>query len=315
MVNRKLESCVSDEKIITELKKADFALGAASIWPRAAWDEYLVLTYLMLLVFVWDDEIDMPAAPLASDFQAAESFRRETMSFVKNSLGFGEKGVLPRSRNATISVFELISGPLRKVYTRDQLASFLHELTFSLEMSKVEQEYSLSDRIPTISEYWAFRMGTSGVGAFLAMAEYSIRSRLPRPIINSPEMKVIWDETNLMSSLINDILSVKKEVVAGSILGLVPLLCMQNPDAQAAIDSAVKALHDSVKRFRTAEGQLLRRTARDPKTQENLSNYINVCKENVTGFLNWCSRTPRYARPFESITLRSRAGWEEHAVI
>lgn len=47
----------------------------------------------------------------------------------------------------------------------------MHELTFSLEMSRVEQEYFLSDKIPTISEYWAFRMGTSGVGPFLAMAE------------------------------------------------------------------------------------------------------------------------------------------------
>jgi hypothetical protein len=70
-------------------------------------------------------------------------------------------------------------------------------------------------------------------------------------------------------------------------MGLVPLLCMQNPDAQAAVDSASKALHDSVSRFRTAEGQLLRRTARDPKTQEILRSFINVCKENVTGCLDW----------------------------
>ena len=70
-------------------------------------------------------------------------------------------------------------------------------------------------------------------------------------------------------------------------MGLVPLLCMENPDAQAAVDSAMKALHDSVRRFRTAESQLLSRTARDPKTQESLRSYINVCKENVTGCLDW----------------------------
>jgi hypothetical protein len=70
-------------------------------------------------------------------------------------------------------------------------------------------------------------------------------------------------------------------------MGLVPLLCVQNPDAQAAVDYASKALRDSVRRFRTAEGQLLRRTARDPKTQETLRSFINVCKENVTGCLDW----------------------------
>lgn len=70
-------------------------------------------------------------------------------------------------------------------------------------------------------------------------------------------------------------------------MGLVPLLYIQKPDAQAAVDSVSKSLHDSVRRFRTAEGQLLRRTARDPKTQEIVRNFVNVCKENVTGCLDW----------------------------
>lgn len=118
------------------MKKADFALGAASIWPRAAWDEYLVLTYLCMLVFVWDDEIDMPAAPLSSDFRAAQAFRSESASFVKSSLGFGEKGVLPRSRNATISSFEDIAGPLRKVYTRGMYRSDPIVLQFNIFIYK-----------------------------------------------------------------------------------------------------------------------------------------------------------------------------------
>ncbi len=70
-------------------------------------------------------------------------------------------------------------------------------------------------------------------------------------------------------------------------MGIIPLLCMQNPDAQAAVDWVSKAVHDSVKRFRTAESQLLRRTARDPETQKTLRSYINVCKELVTGSLEW----------------------------
>lgn len=294
MVNRKLESSLSDGKRIAEIKMADFALFAASNWPRAAWDEYLTLTYLGILLFVWDDEIDIPVRPLASDFQASQSFRNESLGFVKSSLGFGEKGVLPQTRNPIISSFSAISGPLRKSYTRDQLASFLHEVTFSLNMSQVEQEYSLGDRIPTVSEYWACRMGTSAVGPCQAAAEYSIRCHLPRSVIQSHEMKVICEEMNAQIFLVNDILSVKKEVSSGSIMGLIPLIYAQNPDAQAAVDSASKLLHDSVRRSRTAEGQLLRRTARDPKTQETVRSVINVYKENVTGTLEWSLRSPRY---------------------
>jgi hypothetical protein len=100
------------------MKRADFALVAAAVWPRAAWDEYITLTYLCIWLFVWDDEIDMPVGPLSSNFRAAQSFRNETVSFIKSSLGFGGKGAPPKARNAIISSFSDITDPLRKIYTR-----------------------------------------------------------------------------------------------------------------------------------------------------------------------------------------------------
>ena len=100
------------------MKEADFALVAAWVWPRAAWDEYITLTYLLIWLFAWDDEVDTPVGSLSSDFRAAQSFRNETVSFIKSSLGFGGKGASPRARNAMISSFSDITDPLRKSYTR-----------------------------------------------------------------------------------------------------------------------------------------------------------------------------------------------------
>lgn len=45
-------------------------------------------------------------------------------------------------------------------------------MTLSLKLTEVEQEFSMGDKIPTVNEYWACRMTTSGVRPFLALAEY-----------------------------------------------------------------------------------------------------------------------------------------------
>ena len=41
-----------------------------------------------------------------------------------------------------------------------------------LAKSQHEQEIRLSGRIPTVAEYWSFRMGTSAVGVGVAALEY-----------------------------------------------------------------------------------------------------------------------------------------------
>jgi hypothetical protein len=53
----------------------------------------------------------------------------------------------------------------------DQRKRFLDEMTRFLEHSKQEQQIRLSGRIPSIDEYWHFRMGTSAVGIAVAALE------------------------------------------------------------------------------------------------------------------------------------------------
>ncbi len=43
-----------------------------------------------------------------------------------------------------------------------------------LAKSQREQELRLSGKIPSIEEYWAFRMGTSAVGVGVAALEYGV---------------------------------------------------------------------------------------------------------------------------------------------
>ena len=54
----------------------------------------------------------------------------------------------------------------------EQRKRFLKEIVQFLAGSQREQEVRLSGRIPTVDEYWAFRVGTSAVGVGVAALEY-----------------------------------------------------------------------------------------------------------------------------------------------
>ena len=83
-----------------------------------------------------------------------------------------------------------------------------------MEMSAVEQRLALDDTLPSVEDYLKRRMGTSAVTVCLALTEYEIHEtriltiliifryclgmELPLPVMRSPEMKRLWDETNII---------------------------------------------------------------------------------------------------------------------
>jgi hypothetical protein len=47
----------------------------------------------------------------------------------------------------------------------------MHELTRFLEHTKREQRFRLLNQIPSVEEYWSFRMGSGAVGLVIAVQE------------------------------------------------------------------------------------------------------------------------------------------------
>jgi hypothetical protein len=53
----------------------------------------------------------------------------------------------------------------------EQKQRFMNELTRFVEYTKREQEFRVREEIPSVSEYWSFRMGTSAVSLVVAVQE------------------------------------------------------------------------------------------------------------------------------------------------
>ena len=129
-------SLLLHEKKLAKLKEVDFALFAACWWPRAAWDEYLIVTYFSIWLFVWDDEIDMALGSLSFDYQAAQNYRLATLRFVSHALGFDTSKTVPVAPNPIINSFKVVGDALCKAYTHGKVFGRLSKFPYPLLYSR-----------------------------------------------------------------------------------------------------------------------------------------------------------------------------------
>ena len=125
-------SVYTDNAKLRRLKDADFALFTALWWPHTALKELRILSFLVIWLFTWDDEIDEPTGSCAQDFEGAQRLREETLQFVAWCLGLEkkERGIEPSNR--IIESFRPIGQALSESYNLGQFCESRVSLTSSL---------------------------------------------------------------------------------------------------------------------------------------------------------------------------------------
>lgn len=121
------------------------------------------------------------------DFERSQKFRAETLRYVRACLGLStEKRCEKPSR--IVGNFKIIGNAIRDAYnigakTVPPLASsidvsrieqrerFSFEMEVFMEMSEREQRLRLSSTVPSVEEFWAYRLGSSAVCVTLAVNE------------------------------------------------------------------------------------------------------------------------------------------------
>lgn len=192
-----------------------------------------------------------------------------------------------RPQNHLVQSFDVIGSALRDCYDASQLRRFCDEIARFMKASEAEQRGRLSGEIPTIEEYWAFRQGTSAVYITSAAGEYSMAAHLPPEVMDSGAMRALWDETNIIISITNDLLSLRKEIRLGCIDSIVPLTFASTIDFQEAMSLSVAALRASKERFDKASKDLLAGIVETEELYKQVQVFIDVQRSNCVGNLVW----------------------------
>ncbi|KAF2871389.1 isoprenoid synthase domain-containing protein [Massariosphaeria phaeospora] len=290
----KMMSLTSSSKKLAKMHKAEFALFSASWWPTATLERGKILTCLAMWLFIWDDEIDAEVGRLADDLKASQKFRNETIRYTKFCLGLSDE-FCHTPENRIIAFFKVIGDATLEACTFDQRILIQKELEFFMETSETEQERRLSENLPTLDEYITCRMGTSAVGVTSAYNEFAYGLEpLPTHVMEDPEMRTLWDETNIIVWAVNDLLSLKKEIQQQTVDSLLPLLHQKFGQLNISVSLVVEAVEKAVKNFDNTAASLLDNYSADRQITGRLKAFIEASQYNCTGNLGWSLRTGRY---------------------
>ncbi|KAH8662917.1 isoprenoid synthase domain-containing protein [Tricladium varicosporioides] len=283
-----LEGVFPAGKRLQKLKAAKIPLLGASWLPDVSYQALTISTYLLIWVFVWDDEMDsLEFSSIVADPKQAKVFRTATIEYIRACLDGDDIQAAKISSNPIITSFKPVGDAVASSCTNDQIAAFLSELELFVYMTGVEQLFQQEKMLPTVEEYQERRMGSSSVGALLSITEYAYDIDIPINVIKDHDVRILIDEANTIVSVTNDILSIKKEVAQGQVDSLIPLLYLRHGSLQVAVDSAMSTLRSSVVSLESAAERLKARYLHDERLTDDLMKYIESIKRSCTASLNW----------------------------
>ena len=165
----------------------------------------------------------------------------------------------------------------------------MSELAFFLEKSEVEQRVRLQPQIVSIKDFWQYRLGTSAVRVVLCLNDYCNEAALPLHLLQDHAIAALWDLTNAIICVVNDLLSVKKEIAHGSVESLIPILYATRHDAQAVADEVMETVHFTIAEFDAVAERLMayHKEREDSKTIKALLAFVEGCRCYCTGNLSW----------------------------
>ncbi|MCJ1393494.1 hypothetical protein MMC18_006369 [Xylographa bjoerkii] len=225
--------------------------------------------------------------------------------------GLNNHYAVPKTLDPITQSFESIGDQIRAAYTIEQRKIFLDEMNIYVDSTMDEQIFRGMYIIAGVDSFWKIRMGSSGDAALTALLDLANNIRVPYAIMKDSEVKILVDETNKIISMTNDLLSLKKEFVnlpengskigqpAGSdpcIMNHIPLAFaeQEHKDLQLVINQAAEFIKTAVHTFDTTASSVLARPRDDPISETHLHDFIQGCRENCTGNLEWSFKTMRY---------------------
>ncbi|QKX52974.1 uncharacterized protein TRUGW13939_00045 [Talaromyces rugulosus] len=191
-------------KALDAFRSSDFGHFGATWWPYASdFTRLRIVTYVAIWLFIWDDEIDNATGSMWEDWESAQKFRLDTIQYVEYCLGLApEDQKDPEPRSSIIRGFEVIGVTIRDSCSLTQRKMVFDEMKEFMKQSEQEQHIRLNnDRLPSVAEFWNYRLGASAVFICLAINEYAYGDmELPVEIFGDADMKEIWQLTNIIIS-------------------------------------------------------------------------------------------------------------------
>ncbi|KAF3766767.1 terpenoid synthase, partial [Cryphonectria parasitica EP155] len=254
-------------------------------WPDAAWEDLYSATLFTVCLFIWDDTIDTNEHFLASDFDKANIWRKQSLEYFEYHLGLLEEEDEPESPDDACLLFKEFGKRFCSKFGQAQRQRMFSRIQDFVQYNMVEQAERLAGRIPNYEQYMQIRFGVTGVRMFSLLLEITNRTALPAEIMDSLEMEAIVRECNFIIIVVNDILSLKKEIATDCVVNIVPVLLKTGQPLDRVISGLIEEMHNSRDRLDSMAARLSDMTRGNSQLHKDVMRFIDGIRIMDTGTL------------------------------
>lgn len=260
------------------LTKARLSDQLAGWYPWATPERLRALTSFQVWMFVVDDEIDQCSTPSSFDSERFTALVDECQDFVERSLGLREGGTENQKyqyHDVIVSFADFadsISSTCSKAYRR----RIADEAYVTLQGYRLEAELRARGVYPTEEQYLAYRYGSSCIGQVNEMLEYANgMDDNTAEFSESPEIRELYRASVTVTWLVNDIVSVRKELQGGFLENLVVIYA--EGDLEKGVQRALALLEKEISALTTAYAAAVKRFEGTPPYAEKVKKLADNC--------------------------------------
>ncbi|KAK1954554.1 terpene synthase family protein [Colletotrichum sublineola] len=293
---RIIETHAVNDTVRMRLTKAMLSSQLAGWYPYASCDRIEALTSFQAWMFIIDDMLDQYSLVEKFDFASLHVMLADCRDFVERSLKVSnttENASMQYKDYDAVVSFEEYAQAVCKSYSdnRPYRARIAKEAIVTLDGYRQEALNRYAGRVPTLEEYLGYREASSCIMQVAVNLEFANGISLPEEIMESEEMRELYRAAVAVVWIINDIVSLRKEIKEGFVENLVVLL--SDGKVQKGIDGAVARLEREIAAVNEAAEAAEKRFASTPH-KDNISLLARNCKNMCMSNWLWSMKTPRY---------------------
>ncbi|TGJ85574.1 hypothetical protein E0Z10_g3222 [Xylaria hypoxylon] len=260
-----------DEKMARRNAKADFAYMNAIWAPHADEEAYRMMVDWHHWVFAFDDQFD--EGHLSDDSDLAQEEIDATIAIMSN-----DHPPISKENNPIRHVFQTTWKRLQK---RAGLG-----LLRQVEIQRTQRKL-------TIDEYIDFRRQSIGAMPSCSLVEYACDIKISQSVLDHPSIVECEKISADLVYLVNDVLSLRKDIEYGVEHNLIILLKKQGLSEQQAVDKIEDMLDDCYRRWYRALAEM---PVWGEEIDREALKYVDGCRNIALGNLYWSYKSGRYLK-------------------
>ncbi|KAK4034594.1 isoprenoid synthase domain-containing protein [Parachaetomium inaequale] len=295
-VDVRLAGLIESERVLAKVRAADIGLFAAGWFPDAPYELLETAAFYCVWLFLWDDAID--GAEVEGGEVAAEEYCRQSVAFVRYSLGLGEAGIPePKAPTKVCESFAEVGRRVGEYCGLEDRRVLFGHLREYMEACVTEHRWRLSGKVPSVEEFYSWRLRTSSVDVMLDLCRILNRIELPGWILESRELAAMGFGVNTLLILINELFSLKKELKDSAFGNLMPITMLaSNSSLESATQGVIRDISNCIRDFDNDASAIQAKIApgQEPGVAEQFGKLVGAYQAVATTVLNFSIQSPRY---------------------